>query len=249
MNHLFGLASMVLVSSVCAIGPASAHAPPAEPPPAPSPPNPSPPKKSLDELLGIGGRKPEPEREQVKPPQGDPALERARERVRRALDEEELEGLLQEIVSGMRSSAQRLGDGGDPDEAVGANTQRVQQDVVDKLDILIDQAQRRRQQSRSSSSRSQQSSPSEREQSSTPGESSSQAGERSTGPDGQAIDPPPPEDPTDIDRTLDESRSEWGHLPARVRDMIRQGRRDAMASIYQRLTEEYYRRMAEDASR
>jgi len=60
---------------------------------------------------------------------------------------------------------------------------------------------------------------------------------------------PAPQDPVDGGKMLDESQSEWGNLPERVRDVIRQGSRDRIASLYQRLTEEYYRRMAEDASK
>jgi len=48
---------------------------------------------------------------------------------------------------------------------------------------------------------------------------------------------------------LEESGAEWGRLPQRVRDLIRQGSRDRVSSVYRRLTEEYYRRMAEDAAR
>ena len=48
---------------------------------------------------------------------------------------------------------------------------------------------------------------------------------------------------------LSESRIEWGKLPERVRELVLQGRRDRVSSIYERLTREYYRRLAEEASR
>ena len=44
-------------------------------------------------------------------------------------------------------------------------------------------------------------------------------------------------------------RSEWGRLPARVRDAVRQGMRDPMSASYRRLTQDYYRRMAEEPKR
>ena len=47
---------------------------------------------------------------------------------------------------------------------------------------------------------------------------------------------------------LEEGRVEWGRLPDRVRDLIRQGRRDRISSIYRRLTEQYYRRLAEEGT-
>jgi hypothetical protein len=48
---------------------------------------------------------------------------------------------------------------------------------------------------------------------------------------------------------LDESRVEWGRLPERVRELILQGRRDRVSTLYERITREYYRRLAEEASR
>ena len=45
---------------------------------------------------------------------------------------------------------------------------------------------------------------------------------------------------------LEEGRVEWGRLPPRVRDAVRQGMRDPMSAAYRRLTQEYYRRMAEE---
>lgn len=45
---------------------------------------------------------------------------------------------------------------------------------------------------------------------------------------------------------FDESRVEWGQLPPRVRDAVRQGVRDPMSAAYRRLTQEYYRRLAEE---
>ena len=38
-------------------------------------------------------------------------------------------------------------------------------------------------------------------------------------------------------------------LPERVRELVLQGRRDRVSTIYERLTREYYRRLAEEASR
>ena len=50
------------------------------------------------------------------------------------------------------------------------------------------------------------------------------------------------------DVEMDEGRSEWGHLPLRIREIMSQGRRDRISALYQRATEAYYRRMAEDRS-
>ncbi|HRP63251.1 MAG TPA: VOC family protein, partial [Phycisphaerales bacterium] len=61
------------------------------------------------------------------------------------------------------------------------------------------------------------------------------------GPDMQ-----PPMQEGDINTVFEESRSEWGSLPERVRDMLLQGRRERFSSLYEQLTREYYRRLAED---
>jgi hypothetical protein len=61
-----------------------------------------------------------------------------------------------------------------------------------------------------------------------------------------ASQPPSTIDPTDTAAQFDESRVEWGQLPPRVRDAVRQGVRDPMSAAYRRLTQEYYRRLAEE---
>jgi hypothetical protein len=48
---------------------------------------------------------------------------------------------------------------------------------------------------------------------------------------------------------LSETDSEWGNLPPRTRDMVQQGVREKMSSVYRRWTEAYYRRIAEEAKR
>ena len=62
----------------------------------------------------------------------------------------------------------------------------------------------------------------------------------------RASQPPGAVDPADMAAQFDESRVEWGQLPPRVRDAVRQGVRDPMSAAYRRLTQEYYRRLAEE---
>lgn len=229
--------------------------------------------KTLDELLGLSGAKPAAGEGQANKPgdQGNggsdgasgggdgPGLEDAKRRLERGLNEQELESLLKQALSGMERSASRLGEKTD----TSIETQRVQEDVVAKLDQLIQEAKRRSKSGQSSSSsKSSSSSSSQQSQQQAnakpgeqgkqqPGESKSH-GDKSSGKAGDGNrehDGPAPVDPAEDQAALDESRSEWGSLPARVRDLIRQGSRDRVASLYQRLTQEYYRRMAEDASR
>ena len=44
---------------------------------------------------------------------------------------------------------------------------------------------------------------------------------------------------------LDETDREWGTLPARIRELLQQGRKDTYSNVYEKLTGEYYRRIAE----
>lgn len=44
------------------------------------------------------------------------------------------------------------------------------------------------------------------------------------------------------------SAASWGNLPEHVRNALTQGRSDRFSSLYQQLTERYYRRLAEDRS-
>ena len=221
---------------------------PTTPKPEPSPPptgseppaSPKPPEGgSLDDLLGIEGEK-----------QGDAAaIEQAKKRIEQKLDEKELESVLKQALDYMRFSSDRISAHRD----VGIDVQRAQQEAIDRLDILIDQAKKRRKSQSNSSSSSGQSRPQGQDQ--TQGSPQPQpnqpadGSQRQDGTDGQSTEPPPPEDASAPDRMLEESGAEWGRLPQRVRDLIRQGSRDRVSSVYRRLTEEYYRRMAEDAAR
>ena len=58
----------------------------------------------------------------------------------------------------------------------------------------------------------------------------------------------PPGREGDVNQVFDEARSEWGALPERVRDMLLQGREEKFSSLYEQLTREYYRRLAEEGS-
>ena len=74
-------------------------------------------------------------------------------------------------------------------------------------------------------------------------------GDRSDGDasDSTEGDPPAPRH-GDVNQIFDESRTEWGSLPQRIRDMLLQGRKEKFSSLYERLTREYYRRLAEEGS-
>lgn len=127
----------------------------------------------------------------------------------------------------------------------GLGTQRVQEEILSKLDQVIDQAQQMQAMgagaSGSGSSRKRQSSPSKP----APGQPRPGGQQQSQSQDSQAGGPPPRQD-GDINTVMEESRTEWGHLPDRIREMLIQGLNDKYSSLYRRLTEEYYQRLAEE---
>ncbi|HYE03048.1 MAG TPA: hypothetical protein VD963_07415 [Phycisphaerales bacterium] len=193
-------------------------APPAPPPGA---------LPSLDELLGTGR------------PRTDPKSE-DREDLRRRLRGEEVGDAFKEAVALMGRAAERLETAHDK----GVTTQRLQEDALDRLDELI--ASLKQNQSRPSSSRRPQ--PGDEPQASPQGQRSRQRGENqpTQGEPGE-MDLPARRDGA-LGPDLQAARAAWGALPARVRDMLMQGSSDQFSSMYQRLTETYYRRLAEEGA-
>ena len=236
INHL----TLIPMSLVVFI---SAHAqdsppetPPEDPPPVTEETTEDPPS-TLDDLLGIdpgnndGG-------------DGDTADERDQRRLDSGLEGAKAADAFVEAINDMDIVARRLLESSD----TGIGTQRIQQSVIDRLDVLIQSAQRQQNQQSSQSqspqddqrSQSQQSPPSQGQQDSTQQGNGQQPGNPSEPPPGQEMD--------SIPMIIDESRVEWGNLPSRVRSIINQGLKDRISSLYQQMTEEYYRRLAEDSS-
>jgi hypothetical protein len=211
------------------------------------------PPKSLDDLLGVPSQK---DPSTSKPSEDDAAEREQAKRLERSLEGASLDDLVSRAVDGMKSAAERLGDAKDP----GLGTQRIQEDVVKTLDRLLEEAQKQqKRQSSSSNSRRQSGKPQGGQQ--DPKEQNGQQsgkserqpdrsqGERSTpGEENSQGDRPPDQSAAD-GTELDEARIEWGRLPERVRELVIQGRRDRVSTIYERLTREYYRRLAEEASK
>ncbi len=191
---------------------------------------------TLDELLGLTPD----ESEARAAEQADKATQ---EELERRLSAAELRDLLTQALEQMAASARLL----DIKFESGVGTQRVQLDVLEKLDQLIDQARQAAGEPIQMSSSGDQQQQGQRQP--QPGPSPSQAGgqrrSQSAANEGAAIDPPPRRD-GDINTVLEESGTEWGHLPERYREMLLQGRREKFSSLYERLTREYYRRLAGD---
>ena len=178
----------------------------------------------LDELLGLDS-------EEDPVPGVDPVLN---------IPADPVEGLepLTQAIKGMHASARRLDI-----DSTGVQTQRLQEDVIYHLDRLIEMAQQQQQQQQQQSSSSSNPEPGAEPQS---GQQPQQGSQQQQGESGET---PPTMDGLDpmLGGSIDETNTEWGALPDRVRKMLQQGRQDAYSSLYERMTIEYYRRLAREA--
>ncbi|MEZ6241947.1 MAG: hypothetical protein R3B57_02795 [Phycisphaerales bacterium] len=186
--------------------------------------------ESLDELLGLA-------------PPGTGSDEGAhvlpdplRAELDRELSQQEAAQAFEQAATLMGETAMRLADAGD----TGLATQRLQEDIIRKLDAVIEAAQRNQQQQNSSSSSQQQQN---QQQPSQPQEQ-----QQAQNPQGDNRDEnmPPSRRDGPLRPEIESARAAWGALPQRVRDSLMQGLSDRYSSLYERLTETYYRRLAED---
>lgn len=198
------------------------------------------PLQSLDELLGLEetSADTEPGTDADTPPAGDVI----REELDRELDPNAKPGdRFREAVDLMGRTAERLEGPAD----AGAATQRLQEDIIRKLDTVIEAA-RNNQQQQSSSSSSQNNQNQQQQSAQQQGTQSTPQQAQGTTDDPQAVDAPSSTD-TVLAPQQPASAAAWGRLPERTRDALSQGLQDRYSSLYERLTETYYRRLAEEA--
>lgn len=183
------------------------------------------PLPDLDELLGLP-------RQRSEPAPG------------RALDRELSEGAgtepFEQAVDLMRRAAERL-----VARDAGIETQRLQEETLRRLDQLI--AQARRQRGRGQQQQQQQQD--QRQQQQAGRQSSQEASQAMSEGPGDRTPVGPPRTEGALDPAVVAAGASWGHLPEHVRQALVQGLSDRFSSLYQRLTEEYYRRLAEDSRR
>jgi hypothetical protein len=232
---------LLLALSACAV------AQPA-PPPAPAPETPkkdaAPDKpaekpKSLDDLLGIPKQSQTSDRPGDLPaPANDPA--QAQRELERALKGESVGEMFEEAVILMRDAASRVDQRGD----VGAATQRMQEEIIARLDAVIAKAQQQQQQSSSSSSSSSSQSQDQQQQPGQRGQQQQQ--QQGQGEPSDSTGAGSAQDSAQTRGWLDSAAPTWGKLPDRLRDALLQGAGDSFSSLYERMTEEYYRRLAEE---
>ncbi len=183
--------------------------------------------ESLDELLGLEEAGSGEETREELPDAAQAELERE-------LTQQEAAEAFEQAAALMGETATRLGDLSD----TGLATQRLQEDILRKLDQVIEAAKNNQQQSQSSSSSQQNQQPNQPQQ-------QQQQGQASDG-DNQSENTPPGRQDGQLNPEIDSARAAWGALPERVRDALFQGRSDRYSSLYERLTEAYYRRLAEE---
>ncbi len=201
---------------------------PVTPTPAPSP-TPAAPKRppTLDELLGLA-------------PAGEDG---ASDDLKKKLAEEDPGDLFAEAISLMESSSRRLDDGKD----TGLETQRTQEDTLRKLDQLISQMQKKQQQQQQQKQQQQQqnkdSKRDQQQQQQQQNQQQQQDAQQTMNPD-QAVNSPARRNGA-LRPGLEAAKAAWGALPARIREMLLQGSDEKFSTTYERQTEEYYRKLAE----
>ncbi len=154
------------------------------------------------------------------------------------LSGEQMSQAFLEAVDLMDTTADRITRGRDP----GLVTQRLQRDILRTLDQLIASSSEEQSSSSSSSSSSQQ------QQQQQPSQPQQQQQSQEQGSDSSQESTPPGAQSGDLNPELAANRAAWGALPERTRDALLQGSSEPFSVLYQRLTERYYRRIAEEAS-
>ncbi|TVQ62146.1 MAG: hypothetical protein EA378_06715 [Phycisphaerales bacterium] len=206
---------------------------PAEPSPSPEPTPPPAPLPSLDDLLDLPRSSPPPE-------EGDapgPATDELQRDLERRLAGEEISDRFAQAVDFMSRSADRLRT-----RDVGLTTQRLQQDALDRLDWLIENADRQQSDSQSSSSSSQD----DPQQSQQPAQPQPAQSSQEAEGEGETESSPPGARDGELNPLRAAAEAAWGALPERVRESLLQGSGDEFSEMYRAMTERYYRRLAEE---
>jgi len=187
---------------------------------------------SLDALLGLD------EHDQVDG--GPDETTRSREDLDRELDAEGVSDRFAQAVALMDRVASRLIETGD----VSVETQRLQEDVLRKLDQVIESAQRGQSGSSSGSQQAGGASPERR-----PRQGGVQSRGSSSSPSSESGEGMPPGRRDGALGDVPAAGAGWGELPPRVRSALTEGLGDRFSSVYRSLTESYYRRLAEEGGR
>ncbi len=199
---------------------------------------------SLDDLLNLSPGDPAPSQPAPENTDKQPGNENLAESVNEALTASDAAGAFEQAVQEMDSVSRRLGRALDP----GVETQRMQESILRKLDQVIKSAKEQS----SSGGGGGSGQPREQDQG---GESVAQQGraQQQAGPPqpgGQqastgAAGVTTPIKPETTESAIEQLRKEWGALPPRVREELSDGLRERFSPLYRRMTEAYYKALAE----
>lgn len=146
--------------------------------------------------------------------------------------------LFHEAIGQMSEASDRLGRV-DP----GLDTQRIQLAVLSKLDQVIASVEQNSSPPPSSSSQRPPDNGNDQNQQAQPQSSSQQQTSSQSTSGGKA---PMGQRDANPDKPIDSTRTEWGNLPPRLREELQQGLGERFSPVYQELTEQYYKRLAEE---
>ncbi len=129
-----------------------------------------------------------------------------------------------------------------------ATTQDLQREIVADLSTLIDQLQQQCQSASQSRSQGKQGAQGKQGGSQTGGEGSQSADQAASDPARESSERLGTSklEETEGQQMRDVVKQVWGHLPARVRDLMRSATIEEFLPQYERQIEAYYRRLAED---
>ena len=198
----------------------------------PSPPSTSDPLPSLDELLGL-----------------EDTSSDSTQSTQQSTHQSELDAVLSPKQAGeaftqavglMEQVANRLNQHHD----LSLETQRLQQDILTKLDQVIASAQKGNSKGSSSSSSSQSQGSSQQQPDQQQAQAEGQPGNQPGDPAGESM--PAPGSQADPNAPVAPDGVTWGSLPERIRQALSQGFSDQYSELYRKATEEYYKALAED---
>lgn len=168
---------------------------------------------------------------------------------------------LERAVAGMGDVATRMGD----DRDVSLSLQRAQEQIIKDLDQVIAAAKKQQNQQQASSTSSSQSKQDQQQQqqndtsknSSKRSDASKANAQQQAGSQQQQNKPNSnagdqaasmaTQKPGDAAQPMESGKVEWGNLPPRLRDELMQGTQERFSPVYEKQTEAYYRRLAEEA--
>jgi hypothetical protein len=183
------------------------------------------------------GQKPEPTQETS-------PEDKSFEDLRQRLQQEAKDDPFASAVEQMQTVAQRLGQKRD----AGRNTQRLQQDILKKLDQVLAKARQQRGGGRQNQKQQQQGRQNQggqkpggqRQSQQQASQGAKASAQQPTGQSGEAGSTAA----TDAE-AMKALRRQWGNLPPRLRSELSEGLDDPFSPIYRSMTEEYYQRLAE----